>query len=396
MFLRSRAFSLAVGFAILTGLGASAQIDPDKRQLLHIGYDASLKGHAPIAAYGFYYLNRPQFLRDDLTLRMAVAPVYLDAELGLAHALGPNTDLGLGLAGGGFADSYRELRGGKYIEDESFDGHGGGASLSVYHRFNPTQRIPLFGVVRGGAYFATYDRNDETASAFRLPEERGMADFRIGLRLGGKEPILYPSVAMELSIWAESLHRGNSGRYGLNRDREVSSSVGLYYTHAYLAYTFARGDNLSIAMTGGDSTDTDRFSAYRLGASLPLVAEYPLVIPGYFYQELSARRFILFQGRYAVALDRKERWQLYAMAATAVIDPLHDDADREGWNSGVGGGLFYRSPSEMWKVGLTYGYGIDAVRDHRRGAHVVGLLVQFDLEKYFNQWRSKPWPWEPR
>jgi hypothetical protein len=30
---------------------ASAQIDTEKRQILHLGYDASLEGHAPIAAY---------------------------------------------------------------------------------------------------------------------------------------------------------------------------------------------------------------------------------------------------------------------------------------------------------------------------------------------------------
>src|SRR6185503_9093843 len=148
------------------GVVAWGQIDPDKRQLLHLGYNASFEGHAPIAGYAFYYLNRPEFLRDDLTLRIAVAPVYFDSELGLAHAIGPNTDIGLGMAGGGFADSYTEVRRGKYIPDESFDGHGGGASFSVYHRFNPTQRVPLFGIVRGGAYYVGYSSHDDTSSRF--------------------------------------------------------------------------------------------------------------------------------------------------------------------------------------------------------------------------------------
>src|SRR5205085_36606 len=74
---------------------------------------------APIAGYAFYYLNRPEFLREDLTLRMAIAPVYFDSELGFSHALGPNTDLGLGVAGGGFAESYNEVRGGRFIPKES-------------------------------------------------------------------------------------------------------------------------------------------------------------------------------------------------------------------------------------------------------------------------------------
>jgi hypothetical protein len=59
----------------------------------------------------------------------------------------------------------------------------------------------------------------------------------------------------------------------------------------------------------------------------------------------------------------------------------------------VGGGLGYQSESETWKAALTYGYGIDARRNGERGAHVVGLVVQFDLEQYLNKQRSKPFWW---
>lgn len=378
----------------IVGIPAFGQIDPDKRQLLQLGYNASFEGHAPIAAYAFYYLNRPEFYRDDLTLRMAIAPVYFDSELGLSHALGPNTDIGIGVAGGGFADSYNEIRDGKYIPSESFDGHGGGATFSVYHRFNPTQRVPLFLVGRVGAYFVTYTETDDTSGRFELPDDYTGANVRLGLRLGGKEPVLFPSLAMELSVWAESLNRGNSGNYGFNDERSVSTSLGRYYGHAYLAYTFARGDNMSISMTLGESTDADRFSAFRLGAELPLVAEYPLIIPGYYYQELSAKRFALFNGRYAVALDPDKQWQLYFMAATAVMRQLTETKEGGDWHSGVGAGLAYRTESEMWKLGATYGYGINAERDGHHGAHVLGVFVQFDFEKFFNKRRSRPWFWE--
>ena len=58
----------------LAGFSASAQIDPDRRQLLQFAYDGSFEGRAPIAAYAFYYLNRPEFYRENLTLRLAIAP----------------------------------------------------------------------------------------------------------------------------------------------------------------------------------------------------------------------------------------------------------------------------------------------------------------------------------
>ena len=107
---------------ILVPFTCQAQIDPYRRQLLQFGYNQPVKGHWPMAGYLFYLLNQPDFLRPDLTLRLAVAPTYLDSEFGFNHALGPHTDLALGLSGGGFADSYHEIRRGKYLIDESFIG----------------------------------------------------------------------------------------------------------------------------------------------------------------------------------------------------------------------------------------------------------------------------------
>ena len=75
-------------------------------------------------------------------LRLAVAPVYLDSELGFVNGLGPNTDLGIGVAGGGFADSYNEIRGGTYYPSESFEGNG--VEISA-QRLSPVQsRRPRF------------------------------------------------------------------------------------------------------------------------------------------------------------------------------------------------------------------------------------------------------------
>ena len=101
-----------VWLALFAPFFAGAQIDPVRRDLIQLGYNQAFEGHAPLAAYAFYYHNQPDFLRTNLTLRLAVAPVYLDSELGFIRALGPDTDLGIGLAGGGFADSYNEIRGG--------------------------------------------------------------------------------------------------------------------------------------------------------------------------------------------------------------------------------------------------------------------------------------------
>src|SRR2546422_521554 len=190
------------------------QIDPVPRQLLQVGYNAALQGHAPLSAYAFYYYNKPQFIETNLTLRLAIAPTWLDSELGLSRILGENTDLGIGVAGGGFGDSYEEVRRGKFLPKESFTGHGGELNLSLYHLFNPGAKIPLNGVLRGIAHYSTYERNDDTAKDFGLPDERGTFSVRTGLRWGGREPTLFPSLAMELSIWYQGDFRSQAERYG--------------------------------------------------------------------------------------------------------------------------------------------------------------------------------------
>src|SRR5438552_109714 len=191
----------AVLLLIGGALCAHAQLDPTKRELIQLGYNYPIHGHAPLSAYAFYYANLPNFYKSNLTLRVAIAPVYLDGEVGLVSLLGEHTDLGLGLNGGGFADSYAEIRQGKYLREESFTGHGGGISASIYHLFNPGQRIPLNGLIRGEFRQTVFSRDQETAPGFALPDDQPSLNFRTGLRLGGREPLLVPEVAMEISAW---------------------------------------------------------------------------------------------------------------------------------------------------------------------------------------------------
>ncbi len=348
-----------------------------------MGYNASFEGHAPIAGYAFYFLNKPNFPSTNITLRLAIAPTYLDSEVGFSHLLGENTDLGVGVAGGGFADSYDEIRQGVFHTSESFDGYGGEGSVSIYHLFNPNQQIPLNGVLRGSVHYSTYGANDDTAPNFNVPSDQTSFIVRTGLRWGGKEPILFPSLAMELSVWYEGQFRLDPNTYGfptngLPGDRSVNPHTHLFWATALLAYTMPKlGHSFYVNLTAGTSIDADRFSTYRLGALLPLSSEFPLSIPGYYYQEISAREFVLLGGNYIVPLDAKKHWNFTVNAATAGVDYLPGLQQSGDWLSGVGGGILYQSSS--LKVMAGYAYGIDAIRDHGRGANSVGILLQFDL-----------------
>lgn len=357
---------------------AFSQIDPVKRELLQVGYNGAFEGHPPQSIYAFYYKNQPEFLQQtNLTLRLAIAPTYLDSELGIKGLLGQNTDLGIGVAGGGYADNYREIRRGEFMPDESFVGYGGEFSLSVYHLFNPGDQIPLNGVLRGIAHYSTYDEDDDTAENFHLPHDHTTFSVRSGLRWGGREPTLFPDLAMELSIWYLGEFRTHPGGYGFESDRRVEAHSHLFWGQAMLAYTMPElKHSFNVSLIAGTSVDADRLNTYRLGALLPLVSEYPLPLPGYYYQEISARQYALLSGDYMIPFDEEKRWNIDFTAATAFVDYLEGLEQPGHWHTGVGTGLLYRTPS--FKIMVGYGYGVDAIRSHGRGAHSIGILMQLD------------------
>jgi hypothetical protein len=156
----------------------------------------------------------------------------------------------------------------------------------------------------------------------------------------------------------------------------------LFWAEAALSYTLPQSQqNFSVRLTAGTSVDADRFSAYRLGGFLPLVSEFPLSLPGYYYQEISARQFVLFNANYLLPLDKSQRWNLRRERVQRLRGLSAGEEQPGNWLSGVGGGIFYRAPSDRFKIMLDYAYGVDAIRSHGRGANSVGLLMQWDLEK---------------
>ena len=374
---RRLALGLLLGFAT----SVWAQIDPYPRSLLHLGVDQSLTGGGPQAVYGYYYYNDSAFLRTNVALRLVLAPVYVDTELGFRSVL-PQTDVGIGLNGGGFGENYYEVRQGHYRKDESFDGHGGGVSLNVYQLIDPDYFIPLNLIFQGGAHYSTYSTTDRTADAFQLPDDRSSTFTKVGLRFAGKEPMLYTDLGMEMSIWFERQWRLEDGTYGFAADRRVEPVTDLYWLYAGLNYAWTNtGHQITVAVTAGGSDHADRFSAWRLGGVLPQAAEFPLTLPGYFYQEISARSFVHLSASYVAPLSSDHRWQLRLGAASARVDYLAGFEQPGHWNTGVGPSLSFTSRTEVWRVILRYGYGFDALRDGSSGAHSVGVLYQYNFEQ---------------
>lgn len=375
---------------------AMAQIDPEQRRLFQLGYNQPLETAGPLAAYAFYYHNQPGFIHTNLTLRLSVAPVYLDSELGVKNALGPRTDLGFGIAGGGFADSYAEVGRGDFLESESFWGHGAELSTSLYHLFNPNHQIPLHGIVRAGFHLSYFEEDNETAETFELPADHGLAKFRTGLRWGGRAPRMITPLALEVSAFYDAQYRTQSRSYGFNNDRELEQLAHLFWLRGLIHYTCPDVQHrLSLSLTGGTSVEADRLNAYRIGGLLPFTDEFTLNIPGYFVQELTAENFVLANAEYAIPIDEQARWEVSFFGATGLVDYLNGLEQSSRWHSGLGGGITYRSPLDTVQIMLVYGHGFNALRSGNYGANSIGILCQIDLEarkEYRSGIRPSPSP----
>ena len=374
--------AIALLAAVLCSSVAHAQIDPVRRDLFEFGYDQPLAGHAPIGGYVFYYLSRPQFGDADHALHVALSPVYVDGEWAVRNAFAPHTDIGLEISGGGYADDYNEIREGRWLRDQSFTGHDGGVGVNFYRLFNPGARIPVNGIVHGGVRYVAFERSSRNPPTFVIPEDQTVASVRIGLRAGGIEPVLAPDVAGELSLWYEALRRLEPGTYGFAGDRRIESSVQRFWARALLVYTTATlHHRLSLQAIGGASVNVDLLSALRVGGTLPLDAEFPLELPGYYEGEFSARNFILVAGDYSAPLDPGEHWRVGVGAAVARIGYTPGLEEPHPWKSGMRASLDYAPTDRAWKASLVYGHAFDAIRQGRRGADSVTLLVELDLER---------------
>jgi hypothetical protein len=357
---------------------ARAQIDDARRFQLEGGYEDGVGSPGPNGAYVFAYLNRPGVLGPGSALRLAVAPVYLDAELGLPNVL-PRTDLGLGFTGGGYAFSQKEVVRGDQRLGESYIGHGGGPSVSLYPRLGNVGPVPLNGVLRLSALYTDYQRTAETAPNFVLPPDEWTGAARAGLRLGGQEPGLDKGPAMELSTWWESRLRDKPATFGYDGDRSVRGETNLYWMRFLLALPTDAGTRYSGGLSVGGGDRVGRLSAYHLGGMLTQTSEFPLVIPGYFSSEIEARKYGHVWGRAGVPLDAARRWLIDIFAAGANVAPIRGTDPGGTLHAGVGTGVQFVPPKGALHAELAYGYAPTALRGTRRGGHSVALSLEIDF-----------------
>ena len=353
-------------------------MDDETRLQLQGGVETPLRGNGPWTGYGYLFYTRPHFLAEDLYLRLVIPPGYLISELIYNKWPSQHSAFGVGVSGGLWAESQAEWRDGRFEKTESFSGHSAGGTLAYYLRGPKIAAVlPLEGQIRANPKYVWYDRTDDTARRFRLPENTALYDMRAGIRLGGVPPELFPKAAAELSVWHAVSYRDNAGRYGLpERPEETEHLTQRTWTRVGGIYTFW-GTQASAFLNAGIAEDVDALSAFRLGGGLRLRAEFPLMLHGYNVEEIFARRFWLVNLAYRFPIwPGQDRVHLQLLGDYARVDYLKAHRLPHSGLAGVGANLSVALTKRITLV-AGYGYGIDARRGHGFGGHDIDAQFEF-------------------
>jgi hypothetical protein len=369
----------AAGLAglLLAAVPADAQPDPEPRAYVEVGTEAPLKGNAPINGYAFFLWNRPHFPNTDQYLRVVVAPTYLLTELVQDHWPSGRHAVSVGLNGGGLRYGHAEYRNGNYKEEESFWGHGAELPFSYYASTKLFDKLPLQGQIRLTPAFIVYQDSFGTAERFELPPDTGLLTGRVGLRLGGVPPELLPQLALEASAWYEAVYRTNAGTFGLpERPERLEDLTQRAWGRVAAVITPADGHTVEVLATAGLTRSTDLLSSFRLGSALPFRSEFPLILHGYFVEEVFAKQFWLVNASYRFPAwpgSRKVHLRISAdMAGVEYVDGHR--LPREHLR-GVGGDMSVAVTPRVTIV-AGYGYGFDAPRNGGFGGHEAHALIE--------------------
>jgi len=354
-----------------------AQPDPEPRAYLEVGVEAPLKGNAHPNGYAFFLWNRPHFPEPDQYLRVVVAPTYLLTELVVDHWPFGRHAVSIGLNGGGLRYGHDEYRNGRYKEDESFWGHGAELPLSYYAGTKLFDKLPLQGQVRVTPAFIVYQRGFDTADRFEPPPDTGLVTGRVGLRLGGVPPELLPKLALEASAWYEATYRTETGTFGFpERPERLESLTQRAWGRVAAVLTPAEGHTVEVVATAGLSDDVYLLSSYRLGSALPFRSEFPLILRGYFVEEVFAKRFWLVNASYRFpAWPGARNVRLRIGGDIAGVDYVEGHRLPRDHLKGVGADLSIAFTPQVTLV-VGYGYGFDAPRNGDFGGHEAHALIE--------------------
>ncbi len=354
---------------------AFAQVDVETRRTLTVqsGIGVARSDESP-TAFGFYWYNQNNYPWTNTALRVLFAGIFADMELSCFIPSQPTTAIGFGAGGGLFIDSIEPYERGKQISTNSFFGDLVNARVFINQTIpNPT---PLPINVRGTyAVTKSFYRKTGDTKGFDIPDNFLTQTLTAELRLGGIEPGLTAKRGAELYISLDANYRDGFDGFGLSASHYPANSMN---QHAYgsLSGKIPIGPTvLYPKLAGGLGNDIDQLSAWKLGGNLINLDPYTYTIHGYYTRELYAENFALgnLAWTFPICEEHGVTGNLYG--DWALIKPPPPEPGEYHNYLGVGAGVGFRGP---WKSNwlVSYGYGINAVREGEHGGHEVSLAFE--------------------
>ncbi len=371
---------------------ALAQIDPQPRANIDLGFEGPLRGNGPVggngpsggygplSGYVFFLWNRPHFREEDLYLRVVVSP-YILSELIRDNFPAEKHAVGISIGGGFFYNNFEQIRNGEYERSESFWGHGAGASVSYYmHPFKIAGLLPVDGQIRLGSRYAFYQRTGDTDPGFRLPSDTFIHSARVGIRFGGFPPDLVTDRALEFSLWHEADYRLKSGSFGLpGQEQGTGHLTQQSWMRLGGVMPVWQNHTAGVLMTAGISGETDELSCFRMGSGLRFQGEFPFILHGYYSKEVFARSFFLLNTSYRLPpFPNMERLLLQLNYDYALVDYFSGHALPRKSLNGLGAEVIVKLRKNL-TFSFGYGFGVDAPRHGGFGGHEVNVLFEWKL-----------------
>ncbi len=371
--MRTIAFVLLIAVVSLPVFG---QVDVEHRRTVAMQTGMAVGGsEEALGGFGYFWFNENNYPWTNTALRIIFAGVYVDSELSYFVAGNTNTAIGVGGGGGLFLDSVTPYVNGERLSHQSFYGDDVGGRIFINQKIpNPTP-LPLN--VRGSYVISqTFYRDAGDTKNFDLPPDFYTQTIRAELRLGGMEPGLLSRLGAELYLEADANYRSGMNTFGPVGGPALGHQTEYQRVFGSLGAKLPAGQlGVTARICGGYGDHLDELSAWKLGGNLINVEPLSYTLHGYYLHEFFTDRFVMSNLALSVPLTEKHhvRMQFYGDWANARgVPPLA----REYHNYfGVGTGFSFRGPWDTDML-LSYGYGVNAIRNGDRGGHEVALGLE--------------------
>jgi len=333
-----------------------------------------LKGEEQPSAYGYFWFNQNNFPWSNTVLRVAVAGIFDDIEL--SYFLPANTNIAIGVGGGSgwFIGSIAPYRDGDLVKDQEFYGDTASGRVFINETIPNPSPLPLN---LRGTYNVTgsFYRKTSTTSNFTIPDDFYTQTLIAEFRYGGVEPGLTARRAAELYVAADANYRSGFESFGPNGALFPAHSE---YDRVYGSLTakFPVQQTTFYAHVGGGMGEhMDELSSFKIGGNMLGVEPFAATVHGYYTREFFAEDFGIANFELRQQLTDEHTVTAHLYGDWAVLKPVLPETP--DWHNifGVGAGLSFHT---IWRMDwlISYGYGINAVRDGRRGGQEIGLALQ--------------------